>query len=97
MTITFAAIQGIELFGFHANVNKEIDSTEPGDIVGDVTVNPKTQATVIAYEDQEVRLKVGDVVHYWVYVQYNYLGYRKEGQKWQVTGNMLNIFQMYIT
>lgn len=88
ISIHVSAEPGIELFGFHANVNKEIDATEPGEIAGDVTVDPAKRTDVISYMNPNLMLKVGDIVYYWIYIQHNYLGYRLEGKKWQVTGKV---------
>lgn len=83
----FSANPGIRVFGFHANVNKEIDTTEPGEIAGDVTVVPSKTYNDIYYFNPNTKLSIGDTVYYWVYVQHNFLGYRYEG-KWKVTGNL---------
>lgn len=40
------------------------------------------------YENLDVTLKPGDEVHYWIFAQYNRLGYRKDKQKWTVTGKI---------
>jgi hypothetical protein len=37
-------------------------------------------------EDDRLRLKVGDVIYYWLYVQRDGLGYQKLDQSWTVTG-----------
>lgn len=55
---------------------------------GDVAVNPTAETSVISYKNPSIALKVGDVIHYWIYVQHNYLGYRRESQQWQVKGNL---------
>lgn len=87
--VLFLAQAGIQLFGFHANLNKDIDLTEPGEIAGDITVDPTKPTNTISYFNPDIKLKVGDIIYYWIYIQHNYLGYRKEGQKWQVTGKIL--------
>lgn len=76
----------LKVFAFHANINHEIDSTEPGEINGDVTVDSTKSSDTIAYVNPNVKLNVGETIHYWVHVQVNSLGYRFQGI-WKVQGN----------
>lgn len=72
------------MLGFHAKVNQEINGIEPGDIATDIR-----KADVdgyFRYFDPSISLKVGDKVNYWVFVQYNNLGYRKDKLSWIVSG-----------
>lgn len=87
----FLADALIRTVGFHANINQEIDSTEPGEIAGDVNVDPTKSLSDITYSNSNVKIKAGDTVYYWIYVQHNFLGYRFPG-KWVVTGNFCNTF-----
>ncbi|CAG2063625.1 unnamed protein product [Timema podura] len=36
------------------------------------------------FEDLRVRLKVGDIIYFWLYVQVDGLGYRRDDQKFTV-------------
>ncbi|KAG5863566.1 hypothetical protein JTB14_011937 [Gonioctena quinquepunctata] len=71
----------INLFAFHGKVNKEINLIEPGDFTEDLKVPVGEYFT---FFNPNLKLKVGDVIHYWVFVQYKKLGYRKDAQKWTV-------------
>ncbi|XP_049810775.1 beta-1,3-glucan-binding protein-like isoform X2 [Schistocerca nitens] len=73
---------GVELFAVHANVNKAISLLEAGQISVDIT-RPKNGRWV--YEDRRVRLKPGDVINYWVYVQADGRGYRLDDQTFTVS------------
>lgn len=67
--------EGTHLFAFHGNVNEAITKTEPGTIFAEA--NTKTDDFwVLTFNSP---LQVGDVVHYWAFVNFNRVGYRKEG------------------
>ncbi|XP_046993386.1 splicing factor 3B subunit 2-like [Schistocerca americana] len=72
---------GIELFAVHANINKPMGLLEAGQISVDIT---KPKAGRWVYEDRRVRLKPGDVINYWLYVQADGLGYRRDDQNFTV-------------
>ncbi|XP_047112564.1 beta-1,3-glucan-binding protein-like [Schistocerca piceifrons] len=72
---------GVELFAVHANLNKPISPLEAGQISVDIT-RPKGSRWV--YEDRRVRLKPGDVINYWLYVQVDGQGYRLDDQTFVV-------------
>lgn len=56
----------MRVFGFHANSNKRIRLFETGEITGDVYLARNGRWT---FEDSEVTIENGDVLHYWIYVQ----------------------------
>jgi hypothetical protein len=74
---------GIQLFAFHGNVNKEMNGLEAGQMARDIIKAKNGRWT---FYDDRLRLKVGDVIYYWLYVQYEGLGYQKLDQTWTVTG-----------
>jgi hypothetical protein len=65
------------------NVNKELNGLEAGQIARDI-IKPKNGRWV--YQDDRLRLNIGDVLYYWLYVQYEGLGYQKLDQTWKVAG-----------
>ncbi|KAJ3661452.1 hypothetical protein Zmor_005847 [Zophobas morio] len=77
------AINGIQMFAFHANVNNDISQVEPGNFSKDFT--EPTDGNLWSYYNSELQLKIGDEVNYWIFVQYEKLGYRKDNLKWKVT------------
>ncbi|KAL1493410.1 hypothetical protein ABEB36_011470 [Hypothenemus hampei] len=81
LKVSLPAETGVELFAFHAKVNQPILQIEPGDISQDVkkSVNGK-----FTYFNPDVMLQKGDVLNYWVFVQHNRFGYRKDEQIWIV-------------
>ncbi|KAK4876691.1 hypothetical protein RN001_009197 [Aquatica leii] len=73
-------VPGTALFAFHANINDNIRPQHPG------SVNAETKTSengfwILEFDNQ---LKVGDVVNYWIFVNANHLGYRKDGDPWKV-------------
>lgn len=74
---------GMQLFAFHGRKNKPLETVEPGDFNGE-TLKPTGSFWVI--HDPDVKLEVGDTVHFWIFIQHNRLGYRRDGQTWNVTG-----------
>ncbi|RZC41379.1 Gram-negative bacteria binding protein 2 [Asbolus verrucosus] len=77
------ALEGIQMFAFHGNVNKEITQIDPGQFSKDFT--SPSDNNMWSYFNDELSLKVGDVVYYWIFIQYDKLGYRKDAQRWNVT------------
>ncbi|KAJ8877940.1 hypothetical protein PR048_022399 [Dryococelus australis] len=73
---------GVQLFAFHGNVNKPMEGLEGGHLSRDI-LKPKEGRWV--FEDPRVRLKLNDTIYYWLYVQVDGLGYRRDDQKWVVT------------
>jgi len=81
LRISYQDEPGLELFAFHGQVNSQLDENEHGEISGEVT-KPESNYWVIYKPD--IELKIGDEVNYWIYVQHNRLGYRKDGVKFKV-------------
>ncbi|KYN40475.1 Beta-1,3-glucan-binding protein [Trachymyrmex septentrionalis] len=75
---------GLRIFGFHANINKAIRTNEYGQIAGDTYL--ATDGRWI-FEDSDVTIKNGDVLHYWIYVQTNGINHRKNDQRWTYSQN----------
>ncbi|CAH0546477.1 unnamed protein product [Brassicogethes aeneus] len=75
--VSIPADDGVQLFGFHGNLNKKISQIEPGDLSEDVT---RPENSIWSYNNKDQALQVGDTIHYWVFVQHKYLGYRKSGE-----------------
>lgn len=74
-------VPGTALFAFHANINDNIRAQHPG------SVNGETRAStngfwILQFDD---KLKQGDVVNYWLFVNANHLGYRKDGEPIKIT------------
>jgi hypothetical protein len=56
---------------------------EAGQLSRDVT---KAKNGRWVFKDDRIKLNVGDVINYWLYVQYEGLGFQKLDQTWTVTG-----------
>ena len=69
-------LNGTALFAFHANVNDNIRAQHPGTL-NDETKTPKNGFWILEFD---YKLKIGDVVNYWVFVNANHLGYMKDGE-----------------
>ncbi|XP_026461969.1 uncharacterized protein LOC113363702 [Ctenocephalides felis] len=73
--------EGIELFAFHGSVNKPMVGLEAGQLSRDITAE---RNGYWSFYDPQVKLKVGDVLNYWLFVQKDKLGYRKDDQSFVV-------------
>lgn len=74
----------MELFAFHANVNQPLEGVEAGELSADV--NRKGADGRWTYFNPSRRLRVGDVLHYWLYVQREGRGYQRLRQRHRVAG-----------
>ncbi|XP_071451804.1 beta-1,3-glucan-binding protein-like [Hetaerina americana] len=78
---------GVQLFAFHASVNQELTGTQTGTINADIRSKGKLAdgKSYWIYIDTSSKLKPGDKVYYWYWVQYRGLGYQKLENVWTVT------------
>lgn len=76
------------LFAFHGRLNRPLKGGEPGEYSAEL-LKPKGHKWI--YSNTEAELKVGDVIHYWIYVQYNQTGHRKNDLEYEITGNNYEI------
>lgn len=67
----------MQLLGFHANLNKEISQIDPGIYKQDITA---PENGLFAFTEPSAKLAIGDTLHYWLFVQKSFLGYRKLGK-----------------
>lgn len=72
---------GVQLFAFHANLNKPLDNLEAGRFSKDI-MRPRGGRWI--FEDKQTKLKKGDVIYYWLFVIKNHLGYRSELQEFHI-------------
>jgi hypothetical protein len=83
----FAALdqEGIKLFAFHGKINEEMNGREGGTFSRDILKAKNGRWT---FYDANARLKEGDILYYWTYVDYfdgkNKLGYPNDDQKFVV-------------
>lgn len=80
-------IPGIQMFAFHGNLNSPMEGLENGQFSADI-LKPKNGRWTFTNRKHEI--KVGDMLFYWLYVQKDSLGYRRDDQKHEFTG-MLNL------
>nr|XP_012141734.1 PREDICTED: beta-1,3-glucan-binding protein-like [Megachile rotundata] len=73
---------GIQFFAFQGNINKRIQVTQSGQISGEVFRKNDGKWTI---EDEDISLRDGDVIHYWIHVLVNGTPYQKGNIKWTVT------------
>ncbi|KAB0799702.1 hypothetical protein PPYR_07582 [Photinus pyralis] len=73
---------GIRLFAFHGKINKVIQNLHPGDLTKEVKypVNGKW-----IFHDERTKLKVGDTIHYWMFVVKDAHGYSLDSTSFTVT------------
>lgn len=79
LEISIPDTAGLQLFAFHGNINKEIGSSDPGDISGEVFRAINGRWTI---KKSNVILLEGDVINYWLYVQANGVSSVKENQRY---------------
>lgn len=80
------------MFAFHGKINEDFDGLEAGQFARDIT---KARDGKWTFRDGQQRFKPGDVIYYWLYVDYfdgtRTLGYRREDQKY-VVNRKISIF-----
>ncbi len=74
---------GLSLFAFHGNVNGKLGPLEGGMLSKDIL---QPQNGLWIFVDTSVKLKVGDIINYWLYVEKDGLGYRQDLQQYVVNG-----------
>lgn len=78
--------EGIQLFAFHGKINEEINNREAGTFSRDIY---KAKNGFWTFSDSSTRLKVGDRIYFWTYVEYfdgqSKRGYPKDDQVFTVT------------
>ncbi|KAG6801368.1 gram-negative bacteria-binding protein 1-2 precursor [Apis mellifera caucasica] len=78
LRMSIADEAGISLVAYHVKFNDDFYSLEAGTIARDI-IKPRNGYWV--YEDRSTRLKLGDIIYYWIHVVYNGLGYNLLDQK----------------
>lgn len=78
--------EGVQLFAFHGNVNKEMDGLEAGDMSKDIL---KKRNGRWVFEERKLRLKKGDTVYYWLFVIKDGLGYRLDDRAYVFDGEYI--------
>lgn len=63
------------VFAFHGKLNEEFVDLEAGTWSKDIT---KPQNGRFTFYDNDTELKVGDTLHYWLYVIKDKIGYRRD-------------------
>lgn len=84
---------GIQMFAFHGNLNSPMEGLENGQFSADVLKHKNGRWT---FANRKHEIKSGDVLYYWLYVQKDSLGYRRDDQKHDFTG-ALNIILLQTT
>ncbi|KOC59371.1 Beta-1,3-glucan-binding protein [Habropoda laboriosa] len=74
---------GLQFFAFQGNANKEIAKDQLGDISGEVYKKKDGKWTI---QNQDVYLRDGDVIHYWIHAQVDGKTYKKN-KTWSITSN----------
>lgn len=77
--------EGITLFAFHGNVNKEMDGLEAGEMSKDILKKKDGRWT---FFEKKLRLKKGDTVYFWLFVIRDGLGYRYDDGTFVYNGEL---------
>lgn len=75
--------EGISLFAFHGNVNREMDGLEAGDMSKDILRKRDGRWT---FFEKKLKLKKGDTVYFWLFVIRDGLGYRLDDASFVYNG-----------
>lgn len=81
--VSIADEPGLEIFTFHGSINAEVPSSGTGAISGEIGRSKNGRWT---YTNTDYKLQPGDTIHYWLFVQKNSVGYRKDNLKYYVPG-----------
>ncbi|XP_066246310.1 beta-1,3-glucan-binding protein-like [Euwallacea similis] len=77
--------EGIKLFAFHGKINEEMNGREAGRFSRDIL---KAKDGKWTFYDSQAKLKIGDILYYWTYVDYfdgeRKLGYPKDDQVFEI-------------
>lgn len=87
-SVSIADHPGIQSFAFHGNLNSPMEGLENGQFSADVLKHKNGRWT---FTDRKHEIKPGDILYYWLYVQKDSLGYRRDDQKHEFTGNTPNL------
>ncbi|XP_039284781.1 gram-negative bacteria-binding protein 3 isoform X2 [Nilaparvata lugens] len=77
--------KGLTLFAFHGRINEEFEQTDEGQFSADV-LGPDPIG-FWTYTNREVHLKIGDVIHYWIYVVKDGVEYERVSLSYEVKDN----------
>ncbi|KAJ6645922.1 Beta-1,3-glucan-binding protein [Pseudolycoriella hygida] len=72
---------GLKLFAFHGNINSKLEVLEAGTFNKDVL---RPENGLWTFRDFSTKLKAGDFINYWLYVEKDGLGYRQDIQMFVV-------------
>lgn len=75
--------EGVILFAFHANINRQMNYLEAGQISKDIT---KKVGNRWVFKDKNLHLRTGDILYYWLFVIKDGLGYRRDDGVFTVEG-----------
>lgn len=84
-SVSIADTPGIQLFAFHGNLNSPMEGLENGQFSADILKHKNGRWT---FTNRKHEIKPGDVLYYWLYVQKESLGYRRDDQKHEFTGKL---------
>lgn len=82
---------GIQMFSFHGNLNSPMEGLENGQFSADILKHKSGRWT---FANRKHEIKPGDILYYWLYVQKDSLGYRRDDQKHEFTGKIFRHFSL---
>lgn len=82
-SVSIPDASGIQLFAFHGNLNSPMEGLEAGQFSADILKHKGGKWT---FTDKKHEIKAGDTLYYWLYVQKDSMGYRRDDQKHVFTG-----------
>lgn len=82
-SVSIPDVPGIQLFAFHGNLNNPLEGLEAGQFSQDILKSKNGHWT---FTNKKYEIKAGDTIYYWLYVQKDTLGYRRDDQRHEFTG-----------
>lgn len=88
-TVSIPDVPGIQTFSFHGNLNSPMEGLENGQFSAEILKHKGGRWT---FMNRKHEIKPGDVLYYWLYVQKDSIGYRRDNQKHEFTGKISRKF-----
>ncbi|XP_052872110.1 beta-1,3-glucan-binding protein 1-like [Anopheles cruzii] len=76
---------GLQMFAFHARLNKPFEHFEEGEFTDDITAPDPNHPEQWTFETAKPPLPHGTIIYYWVYVQFENAGYWMSDEKHTVS------------
>lgn len=80
----FTDTPNVTFFAFHGRLNEILSEGEPGEFSGEIR---RPEGGKWIYKKEDLDLKLGDKIFYWVFVVNGGSGYSLNSKQYTITGN----------